>query len=53
MITWYEELLIPSNIEKNWHLFDLDQMHLIMPQIVETTILEKKEEIIGSTYQQV
>ena len=53
MITWHEEVLIAANIEKVWHLFDLDQMQRVMPQIVETTVLEKKEGVVGSTYQQV
>ena len=53
MITWHEEVLIAANIEKVWHLFDLDQMQRVMPQIVETTVLEKKEGVVGSTYRQV
>lgn len=52
MIKWKEEMLIPVNIEIVWNLFELENMQRIMPQVVETKVLEKKEGIVGSTYEQ-
>lgn len=52
MISWNEEILIPVNIDLIWTLFDIENMQRIMPQVVETKVLEKKEAIIGSTYEQ-
>lgn len=52
MIKWTEEMEIPVNIEVIWSLFDLENMPKIMPGIVETKIIEKKDGIVGSTYQQ-
>lgn len=52
MIKWTEKMEIPVNIEVIWSLFDLENMPKIMPGIVETKIIEKKDGIVGSTYQQ-
>lgn len=52
MITWYEERVISVNIEKIWRLFDLENIQRIMPNVIEHKVLEKKEGVVGSTYQQ-
>ncbi|BCB02693.1 SRPBCC family protein [Bacillus sp. KH172YL63] len=52
MITWHEERIIPVNIEKVWHLFELENIQRIMPNVVENKVLEQKEGVVGSTYQQ-
>ena len=49
MIKWTEEMEIPVNIEVIWSLFELENMPKIMPEIVETKIIEKKAGIVGST----
>lgn len=52
MLTWYEEIVIPVNIELVWKLFSLENMQRIMPQVVEMKILEAKDGVVGSTYEQ-
>ncbi len=52
MIQWHEERIIPVNIEVIWHLFEIDNLSRIMPNVVETKVLEKKEGVVGTTYQQ-
>ncbi|MFD1359647.1 SRPBCC family protein [Fictibacillus halophilus] len=52
MITWNEEKVISVNIEKVWELFSDENLQRIMPNVVEHTPIEKKEDIVGSTYRQ-
>lgn len=52
MIKWEEERVIPANIEVIWNLFEIENLSRIMPGVVETKVLEKKEGVVGSTYQQ-
>ncbi|SFB09699.1 MULTISPECIES: SRPBCC family protein [unclassified Bacillus (in: firmicutes)] len=52
MITWKKETMIPVNIEKVWELFSLENIQRIMPNVIENKVLERKEGIVGSTYQQ-
>ncbi len=52
MIKWHEERIIPVNIETIWHLFELENIQRIMPNVVENKVLEQKEGVVGSTYQQ-
>lgn len=52
MIKWYEEKTIPVNIETIWTLFELENIQRIMPNVIENKVLEKKEGVVGSKYQQ-
>ncbi|KAA0561480.1 SRPBCC family protein [Bacillus sp. CH30_1T] len=52
MIKWHEERIIPVNIETIWHLFEIENIQRIMPNVVENKVLEQKEGVVGSTYQQ-
>ncbi|MCA1066269.1 SRPBCC family protein [Rossellomorea sp. AcN35-11] len=52
MIKWREERIIPVNIETIWYLFELENIQRIMPNVVENKVLEQKEGVVGSTYQQ-
>ncbi|MBY6038315.1 SRPBCC family protein [Fictibacillus nanhaiensis] len=52
MITWNEERVIPVNIDTVWALFDDENLKRIMPNVVQHTPIEKKEGMVGSTYQQ-
>jgi hypothetical protein len=52
MIKWYEEKIIPVNIETIWTLFELENIQRIMPNVIENKVLERKEGVVGSTYQQ-
>ncbi|WP_102261353.1 hypothetical protein [Mesobacillus jeotgali] len=52
MIKWYEERIIPVNIETIWTLFELDNIQRIMPNVVENKVIEKKEGVVGSKYEQ-
>jgi hypothetical protein len=52
MIKWYEEKVIPVNIETIWTLFELENIQRIMPNVIENKVLERKEGIVGSKYQQ-
>ncbi|MBL1229586.1 SRPBCC family protein [Enterococcus sp. BWB1-3] len=52
MISWKKEIIIPVNIEIIWTLFDIENMKRIMPQVIETKVLEKTDGIVGSTYEQ-
>ena len=52
MIKWYEERTIPVNIEVIWHLFEIENIQRIMPNVIENKVLEMKEGVVGSTYQQ-
>ncbi|TMU85204.1 SRPBCC family protein [Bacillus sp. BHET2] len=52
MINWHEERIIPVNIETIWHLFEIENIQRIMPNVVENKVLEQKEGVVGSTYQQ-
>ncbi|QIH75120.1 hypothetical protein GTN31_02005 [Macrococcoides canis] len=52
MLTWKETMIIPANIETIWHLFDIDQMQRIMPQVIDVRVIDKKPGVVGSTYEQ-
>ncbi|QCT74070.1 SRPBCC family protein [Macrococcoides canis] len=52
MLTWKETMIIPANIETIWHLFDIDQMQRIMPQVIDMRVIDKKPGVVGSTYEQ-
>lgn len=52
MLTWKETIIIPANIETIWHLFDIDQMQRIMPQVIDMRVIDKKPGVVGSTYEQ-
>jgi hypothetical protein len=52
MIKWYEEKVIPVNIETIWTLFELENIQRIMPNVIENKVLERKEGVVGSKYQQ-
>ena len=52
MIKWHEERVIPVNIETVWQLFELENIQRIMPNVVENKVLEQREGVVGSTYQQ-
>lgn len=52
MIRWHEERTIPVNIETIWHLFELENIQRIMPNVIENKVIEQKEGVVGSTYQQ-
>jgi hypothetical protein len=52
MLTWNEERIIAVNIETVWELFEDEKLQRIMPNVVEHKLLEQKEGIVGSTYQQ-
>lgn len=44
--------MIPVNIEVIWSLFETESLSRIMPNVVETKVLDKKEGVVGTTYQQ-
>ncbi|WP_175987834.1 SRPBCC family protein [Bacillus sp. Marseille-Q1617] len=52
MIKWHEERVIPVNIEVIWSLFELENIQRIMPNVIENKVLERKEGVVGSKYQQ-
>jgi hypothetical protein len=52
MMKWHEEKIIPVNIETIWTLFELENIQRIMPNVIENKVLERKEGVVGSTYQQ-
>ncbi|MGM0843446.1 MAG: SRPBCC family protein [Bacillota bacterium] len=52
MIQWREETMIAVNIEKVWSLFQEENMHKIMPKVIENTPVHLTEEVTGSKYQQ-
>ncbi|MCA1055660.1 SRPBCC family protein [Rossellomorea aquimaris] len=52
MIEWHEERVIPVNIEVIWNLFALENIQRIMPNVIENKVLERKEGVVGSKYQQ-
>lgn len=52
MIKWNKEKTIPINIDKLWELFSAENIHRIMPNVIEHKVIEKKEGVIGSKYQQ-
>jgi hypothetical protein len=52
MIKWHEERVIPVNIEVIWTLFELENIQRIMPNVIENKVLERKEGVVGSKYQQ-
>jgi hypothetical protein len=52
MIKWHEERVIPVNIELIWNLFELENIQRIMPNVIENKVLERKEGVVGSKYQQ-
>lgn len=52
MIEWKDEVIVGANIEKVWSLFSEENMHKIMPKVVENVWVTKKEGVVGSTYQQ-
>lgn len=52
MIKWHEERIIPVNIEVIWRLFEIENLQRIMPNVIENKVLERKEGVVGTTYQQ-
>ncbi len=52
MIKWNEEKVITVNIETIWTLFELENIQRIMPNVIENKVLERKEGVVGSKYQQ-
>ncbi|WP_335869107.1 SRPBCC family protein [Bacillus sp. 2205SS5-2] len=52
MIKWHEERIIPVNIEVIWHLFEIENIQRIMPNVIENKVIEKKEGVVGTKYQQ-
>lgn len=52
MIKWHEERIIPVNIETIWKLFQLENIQRIMPNVIENKVIEKKEGVVGSKYEQ-
>jgi hypothetical protein len=52
MIKWHEERIIPVNIETIWTLFQLENIQRIMPNVVENKVIEKKEGVVGTKYEQ-
>ena len=52
MIKWHEERIIPVNIETIWTLFQLENIQRIMPNVIENKVIEKKEGVVGSKYEQ-
>ncbi len=52
MIKWNKEKTIPVNIDKLWELFSAENIHRIMPNVIEHKVIEKREGVIGSKYQQ-
>lgn len=52
MMTWSERVIIPVNIELVWNLFNIENLQKIMPEVVETKILEIKNGVVGSSYEQ-
>ncbi|MBC1605708.1 SRPBCC family protein [Listeria rocourtiae] len=51
-VTWHEEMVIKANIEVIWNLFEPENLQRVMPQVVEHKVIEMKEGVVGSTYQQ-
>lgn len=49
---WKEERLIDAPIDVIWALFEEEQATRIMPKVVENHWIDKKSEMIGSTYNQ-
>lgn len=47
MLTWKETIIIPANIETIWHLFDIEQMQRIMPQVIDMRVIDKKPGVVG------
>lgn len=52
MIQWSKEQIIQAPIDKVWELFRGENIQRIMPNVIEHKVIEKKEGVIGSTYQQ-
>ncbi|WP_345239317.1 SRPBCC family protein [Pontibacillus salipaludis] len=52
MIKWHEERIIPVNIEVIWRLFEIENLQRIMPNVIENKVIERKEGVVGTTYQQ-
>lgn len=52
MIQWSKESTIPVNIDKVWELFSPENVPRIMPNVVEHKVIEEKEGIVGSIYEQ-
>ena len=51
-MNWKEERLIDAPIDVIWALFEEEQATRIMPKVVENRWIDKKSEMIGSTYNQ-
>ncbi len=49
---WDKAIFIDAPIEVVWNLFSDENIQRIMPNVIEHTLLEKKENEIGSTYKQ-
>ncbi|MCD5323337.1 MULTISPECIES: SRPBCC family protein [Pontibacillus] len=52
MIKWHEERVLPFNIEVIWRLFEIESLPRIMPNVIETKVLDKKDGVVGTTYEQ-
>jgi hypothetical protein len=52
MIHWNEETVIDANIEKVWNLFALENIHRIMPHVIENEVIEQHEGVVGTKYRQ-
>lgn len=52
MMKWSKERVIPVNIDTVWNLFELENIQRIMPNVVEHKLIEAKEGVVGSKYQQ-
>ena len=52
MLTWTETRDIPVDIETLWQLFDIDQMHKIMPQVIDMEVIEEYPDRVGNKYLQ-
>lgn len=52
MIHWKEETIISTNIEKVWPLFLEENMHRIMPKVIENKPIHITEGEVGSKYEQ-
>lgn len=54
MKQWTKEIEIEAPIDQVWKLFDgsLENMHKIMPQVMENKPIKVTEEVVGSVYRQ-
>ncbi|MET3683157.1 hypothetical protein ABID56_001248 [Alkalibacillus flavidus] len=52
MLTWHEEQVIPVHIDHVWTLFQPDQLHRIMPNVVKHELVEGNHGEPGAKYEQ-